>query len=289
MGMDNREFETMKKFLGDVMSDKIPESLDEKMEQAVNRFRRNLPEHPMNQPRYSMRTIWGTNSPFSGWKLAWSTGSLFCIFVAVYLFLFVPSNPSWAEVTKQFKSVPFVHAIVYGKRMVLAEGVQFEIWFGMGGKVRLRYGRQIVFADTNGINKTYDIIMRREVEPNPTSIDIINSLKAAETFSLDTVIQAVTGTLSSIHAVPNRIEETDADLSVFDVNTNNPNESIRVWTLKESLLPIRLHQCNMRDGETIDVFFSYMNPKPEQFFDSEKYRKILNDRTKDSKELIEAY
>jgi hypothetical protein len=160
---------------------------------------------------------------------------------------------------------------------------------GNGGKVRLRYGRQILFADQKGLLKTYDIVKRRESAPHEDALHVIKLIHAAETFSLETVIQTLTGNMDDLRPVPNRLEDVSNDISIFELSRENSDDSIRIWALSESLLPIQLQQKNTESGDSIDVFFSYQIQQPDAFFNPLRFQQILKDRSKNDTELLEAF
>jgi len=285
----NPDEEELKRILDETMNDPIPEPLNERMENAIRAFRGNLPNHPyvqsMNRSKEESRwNIW-----LHRWNLAWPLALILIFAMALHSYFFGNSNPSWAEVTEQFQSIPFVHAIVYAKDMTSASAIQFEIWMGEGGKVRVRCGRQIVFADKRGIQKTYDVLRRRETKPEDNAVHVVKLLSSAETFSLETVIRTVTGHKADLRPVPSRVEGVSNDLRIFDLAPENSNERIRIWTLRESLLPIQLQQRNLDDGESIDVFFSYLQQQPDSFFDPQQFEAILHDASKESADLLGAY
>ncbi|MEW6238022.1 MAG: hypothetical protein AB1656_21750 [Candidatus Omnitrophota bacterium] len=282
----NPNEEEWKKILDETMNDPIPEKLDERMENAIRAFRGNLSNHPYIQSTNRRKEENRWNIWLHSLKLAWPLALILIFVMTLHSFLFGNSNPSWAEVTKQFKSIPFVHAIVYAKEMTSVKAMQFEIWMGEGGKVRVGCGHQIVFADKRGIQKTYDILQRREAEADDSAVHVVKLLNSAETFSLETVIRTVTGHKADLRPVPSRVEGVSNDLRIFDLAPEKSSERIRIWTLRESLLPIQLQQRNLETGESIDVFFSYLQQQPDSFFDPRQFEAILQDASKEPAELI---
>ncbi|MBN2329504.1 MAG: hypothetical protein JXR73_20350 [Candidatus Omnitrophica bacterium] len=281
--------ETMKRMLQSIMNDPIPEPIDERMEKTLQTFRRNLPEHPYLRSKNRIRFFAKMPTWFSGWNLAWSAS------LAIFLFLFIPSfllgggNPTWADVTQQFKSIPFFHATVYAKKITSKNAVQFEIWMGEGGKVRLRYGSQVVFADKKGFHKSYDILTRSAVKPDQDAMHVLQLINSAESFSLEAVIQILTGNMTELRALPTQVEGVSDDISIFELWRDNSPESIQIWALRGSLLPVQLQQKNRQSGESIDIFFSYLKQQPESFFDPTQFENILANSSKVPTELLEAY
>ena len=102
-------------------------------------------------------------------------------------------NVAWAEVSQRFESVPFLYASIYMKEDALAEPRQFELWMGRGGYARLRVGPQVIFGRDGQVIRAFDIRRRCEVAPDPTAADIVHILAGPGEFSLETIIQSISG------------------------------------------------------------------------------------------------
>lgn len=260
-----------KKFLGEIMSDNIPEELDERMERALDSFREKLTDHPC------YRNI--ETKPVFHWfprlNLVWSTG--FAAFILFFIaFSLLPSQPlTWADVAQQFKSISFFHATVNIKQIQSAEALQFEFWMGKGGNFRLQCGTQVVFANQEGIQKAFDIKSNTTVEPHDFLADVVNHINKADQFSLETVLNSFTGNFSDLEAVPNRVEGVSQDISTFDLKPKNTKETIRIWALRESMLPIFLKFSNVEKGIAYNTFFSYQQEQPDSFFDMQFFERNL--------------
>lgn len=288
MNRDDVEQETLKRTLESIMNDTIPESLDARMEKAVETFRENLQGHPHIRCLERKQSIGVFARWFHGWNMAWSAGFAVLAVLAVHSLLFGNGTPTWAEVTQQFKSIPFFHATVYAKQLTSPEAVQFEIWMGEGGKIRLRYGSQVAFAGKQGIKKTYDIRKRREVKPDSNVVHVANLLNSAETFSLESLIHTVTGSIADLRPVSSRVEDVSDDLSIFDLSRDSSSETVRIWALQKSLLPIQMQQVDSKSGDCIDVFFSYMDQQPNSFFDPAQFETLLRDSSKNPADILNA-
>jgi hypothetical protein len=294
MNQRDAEQENLKRTLESIMKDAIPETLDARMEKAMETFRDNLRGHPHIR-RLNRKSAPGDFAReffarwIHGWNLAWSAGFLFLAALAFSSLLIGGGNPTWADVAKQFKSIPFFHAAVYAKQLTSNQAMQFEIWMGEGGKVRLQYGSQVAFAGKQGIRKTYDILERREAPPDANLIHIVKLLNSAETFSLETVIHTVTGSMADLRPVPAKVEDVSDDISIFDLARDDSSESVRIWALQKSLLPIQMQQTDVKSGDCIEVFFSYLDQQPDAFFDPAKFEPILHDASKGPTEILSSF
>lgn len=261
----------LQKIVEDSMNDDISEELDERMERAFSSFRDKLTEHSYYQ----------SSSPLSGfrgfycWNLAWSTGVAFLVFVFVSISILTNQPPSWADVSQQFKSISFFHATVNVRKLDSSQAIQFEFWMGNGGKFRLQCGSQIVFANQEGIQNTFDTQSNTRVEPHDFLIDVINHINAADHYSLETVLNSFTGNFSDLRPVPNRVEGVSNDISIFDLHLEDTNQAIRIWALRESMLPIFLKFANLENGISYNAFFSYQQEQPDTFFDAQSFEYSL--------------
>ncbi len=270
-----------------IMDDKIPDPLNQRMDNSLQIFRDNLSNHPGLQDRPNNKTNW--SEWLFGRKMAWSTVAMAATFVIFFIMIFGNQTPTWAEVSRKFKSLPFFHASVYAKNLVASKALNIEIWMGSGGKIRLRYGPQIVFANKNGNQVTYNVLSRKRVKPEEFATDMIELLNSAESFSLETVIHTLTGDMADLREIPTLVEGVSGDISIFELAKEDSSKTTRIWTLRESLLPVHLRQSDLQHGETIDVLFSYTRQQPAEFFDSNNYEKILKDASIETNDLYMAY
>ena len=264
--------QSIKELLDKTMSDDISEELDERMERAFGSFREKLSEHPYYQSTSSFRRFqW-----FYGWNLTWSTGVAFLVLIFISISLLTNQSPTWADVAQQFKSISFFHATFNIRKVDSPQAIQFEFWMGNGGKFRLQYGPQVVFANQAGITNAFDASTRQSVEPPDFLKDVVNHINSADHFSLETVLNSFTGNVSDLRPVPNRVEEVSNDISIFDLQLENTNETIRIWALRESMLPIYLKFANLENGISYNTFFSYQQEQPDTFFDAKSYEDSLS-------------
>ncbi len=288
MNPQRDELDQVKRIVKQTMNQELPADLQRRMEQSMVAFRQNLSDHPAVKARErKQQQGWFGGVIFA--KLAWTTVGAFVMTVLFSFFLFGNSSPTWAEVARHFQSIPFFHATVYFKANTFAQPFQFEIWRGEGGKIRLRFDKQIIFADQAGIQCAFDVIRRKLVEADSEAVEIVQILNSAETFSLETVIRCFAGDIADLRPVPNRVEGVSHDLSIFDLTNEQNAEWIRIWTLQESLLPILLKKWDPEGGESVEVVFSYLDQQPESFFDAEAFREVFRDPKKDEMDLIFAF
>lgn len=279
----------LKRRLDPIMKEDLDSNLENRLECSLNQFRQSLPHHPLLSDS-PIRKRWGNwRAWFQPMRLVWTSGLAF-LFVVVFVFLMMSqSRPTWAKVVWQFRSLSFFQATVYVKDHPLAETNQFDLWMGKGGKVRLRYGNQIVFADPNGIRAAYDVVYREKIKPKDDAAYIISLLKSTDTFSLEKVIHSLAGDISHLQVEPNYVNDVSGDLKIFVLDDPKSEEWIRIWTLQESLLPILLRKWNPRTRQSVEVVFSYLEQQPDSFFDPQAFEKILKDPTKGPEDLLYSY
>ncbi len=66
------------------------------------------------------------------------------------------------------------------------------------------------------------------------------------------------------------------DLVVFDLESEDYTEWIRIWALKKSGLPVRLRIWDPTNAATLEVVFDYSKPQPPKFFDPKAFASVLS-------------
>lgn len=208
------------------------------------------------------------------WRFA-AIASLAALLFAVYALVPARSKQlTWADVVQKFQSVSFFNVTVYEKEDPLDSANQFELWVGRGGKARLRIEDQVVFADKGYILAAYDINTRMKAKPVRSATGMLEMLGASEPFSLDTVLKSFPGTLSGEPQL-NENAAIAEDLRVFDLVSDQSSEWMRIWTLRESGLPIWIRVWSPSRGECIDAIFSYTGEPEDEFFSPEAFERKI--------------
>ncbi|HQO36633.1 MAG TPA: hypothetical protein PLG59_18360, partial [bacterium] len=260
--------------LKDRMKDDPPADLISRMEDRLSDFRGKLPEHPY------IRSLEHGDAGFlsflrSPYRLRWASAVGIVLLAAISLWMGGPNQATWAEVAERFRSIPFFSATVYFKEDALSEPIQFELWMGRGGKARMRYGKQVLFAEKGKVLKAFHLEARTEVPPNPMAEQILSKLGSGESFSLETVLQSCAGKLSGFLPVSNAEALIAEDLTIFDVTNDRTPEWLRIWALRESKLPLRVRFWDPRDAECMDMLFSYSRQQPDECFDADVFEKKM--------------
>ena len=96
-----------------------------------------------------------------------------------------------------------------------------------------------------------------------------------DTFSFETLLQILPemGTISA--PLRNQEATISNDLVVFDMSGEESPEWVRIWTLRESRLPVRVLYWDPRTGYSTDVLLSYGNEQLPDFFDPEAFKVSL--------------
>jgi len=190
----------------------------------------------------------------------------------------VGGNVAWADVSQRFQSVPFFYASIYVKDNALAEPRQFELWMGKGGYARMRVGSQVIFGRNGRVMRAFDIRRRRDVEADPTAADIVRILAIPGEFSLETVIQSISGgKLIDVTPAMNTHAAIGEDLVVFDAQSAISPGWVRVYALRESRLPVGLRIWDPAEGFGVDVLINYAKEQPQVFFDPQAFARRLHE------------
>ncbi len=185
-------------------------------------------------------------------------------------------NVAWAQVTRRFQSVSFAYASIYMRTDALARPEQFELWMAKGGYARVRVGPQVVFGRDGRVIRAFDIRWRHVVEANPVAADIIRMLQTPGEFSLETVIQSISGgKLVDITPAVNTEAAIGEDLAVFDAQSAVSPGWVRIYALRESRLPVGLRIWDPEQGFSVDALITYSKEQPTAFFDPEAFEAEL--------------
>lgn len=263
--------------------DDASEELGQQLRKSLHGFRDDLTEHPYvrkQEKRQEKLANGARHAPiFAGFRLALITGcSGLVVLIALLVHVF-NAPASWATVSETFKSVPFLSAVIYMKNDALDDPMQYEIWSGREGQVRIRYGSQVIFGKNGKVTKAFDIKERKQATPDNDAVNMIDAFFKGGGFSLETVLSTFQNA-EMIDATPevNADVEISEDLVVFDVQSKRSNQWLRIWALRESKLPVRVRMWDARDGESVDCFFTYSKEQPKKFFDPMAFEKELADR-----------
>ena len=196
-----------------------------------------------------------------------------------HLLPFAGGSVAWADVSRQFKAVPFFSVAIYMKENATAEPNQMELWMSHEGRIRLRKGTQVVFAH-GGWRQAYDIESRRVVELDEMARVFIEKIGQAQEFSLEAIIEVMFGgEATEVTPLINPDAVISQDVVVFDVTLPHTPEWVRIWALRESRLPMRITIWDPRDGASTDAVFTYSREPPAEFFDPNAFESVLRTRS----------
>ncbi|MBN2591818.1 MAG: hypothetical protein JXA96_18265 [Sedimentisphaerales bacterium] len=197
------------------------------------------------------------------------------------------SSIAWADVVEKFQSVEFFSAVFYEKDDALADAEQFEIWIGQGGNARIRMGSQVIFGKDGQVTNAFDISNRSSVEADARAKRMLEMYETSQgRFSLNTVINFIAAdNLTNVTPLVNSEAIISEDLVVFDSQLNR-TQWMRIWALRESKLPIHIRIWGSRDGYCSDVFLTYSNKQPDEFFDPNAFEQVFRQQQDNNKANI---
>jgi len=191
------------------------------------------------------------------------------------------TSVAWADVVEKFRSMSFYNAVFYIKENAASEPKQIELWVSSEHKARLRVDSQVLFAENGKISAGYnfkDRILLDEAQYDEMGEAIIQKLCLHQKLSLENIVKTLhKGELMETTPQINPDAMISKDLLVFDIDSNISPQWMRIWTLRESKLPVRLRMWDPRDGGCMDVMFTYEKQQPAEFFDSGKYKELLKE------------
>ncbi len=241
-------------------------------DQLIN-FRRDLRDHPYVRSQSPGQI---PVQPLLGWARRFMVPATALAVLVLALTFFMRPSLTWAQVAARFQEMPFFSASIYSKENGLSRPEHIELWMGQGGKVRVRLGQQLIFAEKGEILAAFDLNTRKQTDPDAMAVGTIKMLGASETFSMDTVMRSLTrGGSVSRTPVLNENAMIAEDLAVFDLESEDHDIWFRIWALKSSGLPVRMRMWNPQNAESLEVVFDYLHPQPERFFDPKAFGAIL--------------
>ena len=204
-----------------------------------------------------------------------------CIVLAAVLSV-GSATPTWAQVAERFAAVKTFNAKVYYRQNALSEVVAAELWVGVGGRVRVTGGHQVLFGEKGKETRAFDVKERKETSEKKTSIAarLVNTFRGRETFSLDVVAEFLSGgALKDVTPQLSGEASVAEDLVVYDMRSPHTPKWCRIWALHKSRLPVQIVIWDPRDGGRVDVVLTY-GPEPSpKFFDADVFARRLADRS----------
>lgn len=290
---DQIESGKVSQLLQNTFQEDLSSEADQSMNAVFAHFREDLENHPYIR---KLDTRWN-------WFDYWRSGFLFPRVVrmtglvgagAVLAWVLVPvligkGTPTWAEVVERFRSVQSYSAVIYARKDVASQPVQYELWANANGQGRLHTETQVIFIDKGRITYSYDVDQREESTPGIHTMSILEVLGSTTTFSLETLMRAIGGDWKDSTPRINADAVVSEDLVVFDVQDKGSENWARVWALRESKLPIHLRSWEPHDGECVDVFFSYSRDQSSEFYDPAQFAEKLKDQSLNESQLAYAF
>jgi hypothetical protein len=186
------------------------------------------------------------------------------------------ANVAWADVRRQFQTVPFFSAEIYTKYRATDEPTQIELWMNQDRRIRVRMGKQVIFGREGTVSEAFDIESRQAVEPEGRAAALIEKIGQTGELSLDVIVREVFGgQAQEVTPLVNPNAVVSQDVVVFDVTRPDTSEWVRIWALRESRLPMRIRSWDPTDGGMTDAVFEYSKEQPEEFFDPNAFRSLL--------------
>ena len=257
-------------------TEEVPQDVEQLLRGRLEVFRGQMDERDRNATQPHQHRL--MTFP----RLAWAGGFGLAALAVLVLITSLPSHSTWAQVIQSFRSVKFYHAMIYFRDDALGKAEQYELWQGEGGRARMKRGGRVFFANADESIRGFDVARNREIDiaQGGEARSMLRLLKiwmqSGEEFSLDAVLKSFPGELKDATPIVNKDAGISGDLTVFDLVASNTPEWMRVWVLRESRLPIRLVSWDPRDGESIDVSFTYTISQEDRFFDPDAFTAALN-------------
>lgn len=265
----------------------IPDAaLQEKMENALGKFKRDLNFHPYVASKHNTS---GLFSKIRGHKFIVSQiAAAAVVMISALTFIFgLGDTATYAQVNERFKTVPYFRATIYFQEDFSSKPMKIDLWMD-NGRSRALTDTQVIFGRDGEIENAFDIVKNVSVTPDDIAANIIQRLGSSKTFSLETLLNCV--------SLNNRQELSFGassctlaeELTVFDKQSAaGDNETIRIWALQKSKLPVQVKTTN---GHTnVDISLFYSEKHSDVFFDSKAFAAKRNQSDYSPEELAYLY
>lgn len=270
------------KSVHNAFSGEVPRRVEEKLRARLAGFREDLQAHPsvMDQDRFEppprRKTPVHANKAIRPVFAACLT-----LTVIALMFVLIPGqrNPSWANMLRQFGRSNFLTASVYIRHQPFAKPEMVEYWYGSGDKLRILSDHLVTFA-TAGNSRTFNLATRKECDADGPTKFIMNLYGYENSLiPLASYIKALYFDLYEGKALESTYQinanpQISEDLLVYDLKHKISGLFLRVWVLRTSMLPVRLHYWNDYGSRT-DVLFSYSKEQPDGFFDPDLFEATM--------------
>lgn len=187
------------------------------------------------------------------------------------------TSVAWADVVKRFESVPFFNVTIEVSPGQSAPGKKIQIWKSGDSRARAEEGNTVTFANFSGGERQIIAFDRSTRKPVPVSIQVtamLDVLCPEGEFSLDTIIAAAAAESAEVVPVEASDSGNSEEVAVFEAKRKGTGEGLRIWTLRQSKLPIRMRFSDPRSGEYGEFRFEYAEKKDASFFDSEAFQNV---------------
>ena len=248
--------------------------VEERMRSSLRTFHQNLHGHPYARGRRSWASVYSrVRSLHLGRWLTAGTGVAAAILVLALVIWPGDAQPAWGAVANQLKDAPPYALSIYFKDGAVCEPKQIELWSDQHGRIRGRVGTQVLFAQQDR-TIAFDVKTGKEAVPDPLWVRVLEQLKAAGGITLESIIKTLPGDCQISEAARPATEVTKG-LLVYDASPPGASAWIRMWVLKDSKLPTRVLVWKPRDGQSVDVAFSYERSFGKNAFDPDEFAKEL--------------
>ena len=273
-----------------------PQALRKILKRMLTGFRQDLASHPhLQDGSPGVRLKRRNQSPFPrigfGRVLVAASGAV-CL-TALLAILFISRSPTWADVEKQFGSIQFCSISAYFRHNPFDNPLFAQYWFSADGRARIHVDHYVVFLDKGTRIQSYNVKTRSKGRPFSAIKRLFWDLERAKengTPDLRTIMEVLAGE-EIVDTTDLVISDTQVakDLIVFDARSRDTLWWLRVWSLRESRLPVRILKWHRKDGRYYELLFTYSKEQPSEFFDPKAFAAMLDDTTIDPHSLMHMF
>ena len=251
------------------MEDKTSRDLDKRVLDDVLKT--------LEQSQKTQISIWRLIMKSTFMKFAAAAVIIIAVLIGINPFGDSKTNVVWADVAKNFESVPFFHLTIYFGSDLSDQSKKIEIWKSEDLRVRVHNDDTVIFADYSSNEEgKFTIFNRLTKEPqdsNGMGPLFPTVLWKEGRFSLDTLTRSFPPGVKGITPVETSETAVSRETVLFEARYETTPQRIRIWAFRNSKLPIRLNYSDSTNNESNDFLFDYSEQKDPSFFDPVAFEK----------------
>jgi tetratricopeptide (TPR) repeat protein len=193
-----------------------------------------------------------------------------------------PSSVAWADVVKAMQRVEHFHLLAFDDDPRGPDEKQklmrLDVFFQKPGRWRAQGLGHVSFVSQGAKPQTWSVEKKAWLDKaakDERVPDLLPSQFIAQHEKLGTLGAVLAfifdGKVPQGQPVKSDAVSTAQGIDVFDYAANATERWVRIWVLRESKLPLKMHMYYPGSDEFLLITFDYSDPQPDKFFDPKAF------------------